>query len=720
MGRKKLHDDPQAARAERDKGRKRSGKSGKRYTKSRNGFFVAWDGEGRDTTEILPNVSSKRKLVDFDTNGQVYATVANEASKDTIYRHEMNVFAYSNEDGSIAGGLRHEDRRLTTDELLHCIGEGVKAAGPLAIHVSFSFTYDVTHILYDMEREQVQRALSESRKRLDHYGRYKDYIIKYRPRKQLYIGKLRDSATPYRKDGAGAWHLDFDWSVTLYDTYGFFQQGFLAALKSWGVGTDEELQIIRDGKEGRSNFSTWSMDNVVLYNNLELSLLCQLMQKVRYALLSEGLYLSRWDGAGAVASALYSKELSKDYMRSLYLPVEVEKAAYHSYAGGRSECIQQGAFLGPIYRYDINSAYPDAMRTIPDLSNGIWEKCYKTDAPQDFALYHIRWAYTDKSEPFLPFFYRDSLGSIFFPPFGENWIWGVELKAAIAHCTSLRWEIKECWKYTPYSDARPFAFIENYYQRRLEIKQRLKNGSGTDDDKGRSLVIKLGLNSLYGKTIQKVGVKRDEKGIITYPPFYNICIGAYITAYTRAKLYTAAAQDNTGIILFATDGILSTSDLSLCVDNTIGGWEADTLDGVVMLQGGIYWLLKDGKWSEKSRGIDRATDAGEEHRCAVIEGWKTKQGSVSFPLRRFIGIKYSSLTSERWALRGAWITDEKKIKLRDAGKKRQSTPIKSALHKQLYTTDINWPDYDMIGERLPMSNPRVIPEPTDDSEEIEE
>src|SRR5262249_1164716 len=158
-----------------------------------------------------------------------------------------------------------------------------------------------------------------------------------------------------------------EWSVTIWDVWGFFQSSFVTALASWGVGSIEQLALIAAGKEGRSEFRDWDKARIEQYNELELILLCLLMDKGRASTLALDLPLRRWDGAGAIASAMYRKELPKDYIKNIDLPPQVERAAYYAYAGGRSECIKQGAYEGPITRLDINSAYPDAMRHIPDL-----------------------------------------------------------------------------------------------------------------------------------------------------------------------------------------------------------------------------------------------------------------------------------------------------------------------------------------------------------------
>lgn len=733
---------------------RKHGKSGRSATKSRDGFFVAWDGEGvnRDTKIlVLPRVFDRTPDFFADCEQEIQA-VAKDVYDSEVYDHNMTLFAYSDEGGNHHGTLYNDGATLSSMEILSFILAAVQHCGRLAIHVSFAFTYDATHILRDIPREEVVKAYSDKRRKIDDYCRFGPFLIKYRPRKELYIAKLRDPARPYREDGRKG--FDLEASVTIWDTIGFFQTSFITALRLWNAADNADLATVEAGKIGRADFQSWSIEEIIRYNDLELVLLCRMMDKLRSALHSSDLHLARWDGAGAVATAVYKKELPKDYMRSISLPIEVQTASYHAYAGGRSECIQQGHYIGDIWRSDLNSAYPHAMRLIPDLSSGEWLQMKGSyydlaygfpDIIQDFALYHIRWndlAITDgdtaekydphyegpseeiKNTPFLPFFWRDDMGCIFYPAFGENWVWGCELREALQYNSSLMVEILEGLEFKPYGNHRPFQFIERYYEERLAIKERSERGEASEADQGRSIVLKLGLNSLYGKTIQKVGAKINDDGSITLPPFYNITIGSYITAKCRAMLYSRAAINPSSIILFATDGILSTAPLSADVSSsTLGEWETKRFHGVTMLQAGIYWLYDGNKWIEKSRGIDRALNQEEvdQRHTTILELWKRRHRYIYFTLKRFLGAKYCALTENRWNLRGAWINDVKAIELYNGGKKRITLDrSRVMLDTNLYRSEIAYPDHNIEYGITSLSKERSLPIFTIEDEQEED
>jgi DNA polymerase type B, organellar and viral len=653
--------------------------SGKRHMKSTHGFFVAWDGEEMNTGRslALPN-----GLHDTRTK-----SVADRPEYRSVDEHILTLMACS--DGKTAYHLEHDNKeRLTSLELLEFIGECYQKYGELAVHVSFFFTYDASHILRDIPRDEVRKAYAAEKTKLGNCCRYGPYLIKYLPRKKLWILKLRDIERPYKISPKGKRSYDKEWSVTIWDAHGFVQGSFEKAIKEWSLGNEEQRTIIKRGKHQRDQFATWSNEDIRIYNDAENALLVEMMNKLRAALRASDLHLARWDGAGAIAAAMFKKELPKDYIKSIVIPTEIDEAGHYAFAGGQIECVQHGTYNGIVNRSDINSAYPAAMALIPDLQSGEWRQWDGSPVYQDYALYRVEWKHAVAEQdqlPFYPFFYRDMRDYIFFPSFGENWIWGVELNAAIASGIPLAITVHEGYEFIPANDTKPFAFIKRYYQRRAEIKQRIKQGIADSGDAGISLAIKLGLNSMYGKTAQKVGYDADSD---TRPAFYNVLIAGWCTAYTRAKMFRAAYPIRDSVIAFATDGLLSTEPIANVVDSKeLGEWETDTLSGLQIVQSGVYWTCDArGEWSEKSRGFDR-NDNANERRLRVSEMWKAGDKVLPFRLRRFVASKYASLTEARWAIHCAWLTEERTLKLYDAGEKRQPiTYGKKALHRKLYHT----------------------------------
>ncbi|MDE1816708.1 MAG: hypothetical protein KGI11_09145 [Thaumarchaeota archaeon] len=55
------------------------------------------------------------------------------------------------------------------------------------------------------------------------------------------------------------------------------------------------------------------------------------------------------------------------------VPYEVQELARQSFYGGRFELIQRG-FIGYCCLYDINSAYPHVLTTLPDITDRKWTR----------------------------------------------------------------------------------------------------------------------------------------------------------------------------------------------------------------------------------------------------------------------------------------------------------------------------------------------------------
>jgi hypothetical protein len=138
-------------------------------------------------------------------------------------------------------------------------------------------------------------------------------------------------------------------------------------------------------------------------------------------------------------------------------------------------------------------------------------------------------------------------------------------------------------------ECNPFKFVENLYQWRLRLE--------AEGNKEQALIVKLCLNSLYGKTAQSVGHKNRR------PPFQNFFYAGAITSGTRAKILRAIGRGE-GVISIATDGLVTRERLNLPESKQLGDWEIIELLSHVQLGNGIYLSInREGKRVEKSRGF---------------------------------------------------------------------------------------------------------------------
>ena len=87
-----------------------------------------------------------------------------------------------------------------------------------------------------------------------------------------------------------------------------------------------------------------------------------------------GFFPNNWISAGYLAEkVLINNDIPIPLFNELQYPIQ--EIARNSFYGGRFELIKRG-YIGECYLYDLNSAYPYALTTLPDITNGRWfESC---------------------------------------------------------------------------------------------------------------------------------------------------------------------------------------------------------------------------------------------------------------------------------------------------------------------------------------------------------
>ncbi|HEY8651192.1 MAG TPA: hypothetical protein VIL70_09780, partial [Chthoniobacterales bacterium] len=197
-----------------------------------------------------------------------------------------------------------------------------------AIFVTFAFGYDVAQILRCLDADTAGKLQAGEIiiKSVDDDGApckevvdfWNEFAISYRRGKMFRVGRLNDPANPYiyteitdpeRKQAyidAGREpverKIDYkDAPVTLNDTFGFFQMSFIDAYEGSGISfTLEEAKIIVEGKRKREIMASLPIDEVVLYQKMELRVLCRMMDRLRQTTNNLGLDLPHWQGAGSI------------------------------------------------------------------------------------------------------------------------------------------------------------------------------------------------------------------------------------------------------------------------------------------------------------------------------------------------------------------------------------------------------------------------------------
>lgn len=428
------------------------------------------------------------------------------------------------------------------------------------IYVWFAFDYDVNMILKDVPfrgRNSIEQLHTTN----EIYWR--GFHIRYIRRKILRIR--------YGK-----------YVHTSYDVWGFFQSSFEKALTNWGLSTTE---LIHEGKQARASFRKWSLARIRAYNEDELKLLQNLCENLREATKPLDLPIQNWHGPAALAAAWLRKNKIREWNREP--EKEMEAAISRAYFGGRIDTLGYG-HIDPVYHYDIVSAYPSAIRNLPNLQKLTWKLCAGKDLPPYAGteapyLIEIEWEIPIGFWGVFP--WRSRNGSIYWPPRGHGWYWNYELETALEKYPASCFNLKRSW--VPEGKLEfPFRnLIEETFAYRAELK-RQGNPS--------HVPIKLILNSLYGKFAQTVGKAQ----------FYSLIWAGMITSQTRAQLGKFINDDT---ILVMTDGLWSAKHLPVPQGSNLGDWEYQDEDDLWVAGAGIYEASKpNGSTVTFQRGFDKA------------------------------------------------------------------------------------------------------------------
>lgn len=499
-------------------------------------------------------------------------------------KHTYTLLANSN------GDYVYSPTGLSTSTCFEFLLDSRQAKGQQL--VAFAFNYDVNMILRDMDTANVIQL-------------YKNGVTWwYGYRVEWIPGKMFQLSTNQR-------------SVQVHDTFGYFQCSFIKALQQWHIDVPDHIV---SGKKSRSTFDESSVDDIIDYCIAECDLLTTMMDKVSEACNAVGYNPWSWMGAGSIANAALRKHSIRDFLPNTDIwndPV-MQSIIKRSYFGGRTELFSMGRFP-ELYNYDINSAYPFAAIELPDLrgANVRTTNVYEPDAP--FALWKVSWSNAERMSPFP---YRTDNRSILYPVNGRGWYHAIEVAEAIAAGVA-DITIEKGVVIEPINVLRPFAWIPDTYAERQKHKQA--------GNLGEQQVLKLALNSIYGKLAQGEGYK----GRI--PPYQCYYWAGYITAHCRAGMMKLAAMAPNDLVMIATDGIFLTRPLDVPETPGLGGLEKGTLSDAFIAQPGLYCgTNQHDKFYIRTRGFfPREIDFDE-----VTSAWDDvrEHAKVRVNARRFIGI----------------------------------------------------------------------------------
>lgn len=249
--------------------------------------------------------------------------------------------------------------------------------------------------------------------------------------------------------------------------------------------------------------------------------------------------------------------------------------AYNSYAGGKFETYQRG--FGEFYQYDINSAYPYEIANLQDIRNAeiLESKEYQPNATYGFIKCIL---YIDNDYSPIPL----KIDNVNRYPVGifKKTITKNEYDYLIARGDKI--DIINAW-WLFCDGTKPY---QNEINRLFELKRKFKN-----TDKLRYMLVKILLNSFYGKFIQVTEKQRDTGKIYECGYLFNPIYASVITANVRLKLSEICDKFPDNIVAVHTDSIITNLDLEahgFNCNSDLGGWNREANGDGVMVGSGVY------------------------------------------------------------------------------------------------------------------------------------
>jgi len=455
-------------------------------------------------------------------------------------KHRYILLACSNGESS------YRPNGLSTVDALNFL---LRSSKDRRIRIFYSFGYDIQQILVDVDDRTLVRIMhSETVK-------WRNYRITYLPGKIFSVNNVR-----------------------FYDVFNYWQTSFIKAVTE-SLGKDAVSASLIEGKNSRSDFADWPIEKIISYTNEELDLLVQLADHLRDILIRTDIHLgSAFYGPGSIANYWFKKHKISPPKITDPILVDVMERAYY---GGRFETFQLGK-TEPIYECDINSAYPSIIGDLPYLDDWEWTPGIRFSESTKFSVWKVEWHLPSTSK-IGPFPSRDKHGLISYPANGIGWYWKPEIEAALALYGNSYYRITQ--GYVPkVIEGQPFEWVRDIYARRLELK------SNADP---AQWALKVGLNSIYGKTAQRVGKAQ----------YFSLAWAGYITSSTRAKLLTIATGQETSLIAFATDAAYFTKQPNIGNSTKLGGWSTKLWSRGYFIQSGVYRLESPGNHKDAYRGF---------------------------------------------------------------------------------------------------------------------
>ncbi|AAQ13724.1 DNA polymerase type B [His 1 virus] len=443
---------------------------------------------------------------------------------------------------------------------------------------------------------------------------------------------------------------------------------------------------------------------------------------LKYAQIDAELVRDLWQEAVNVGEELdipMGRPFSTGYLAESYLdnrlrekpglgPMPMAKMAWESYAGGRFEVLKRGN-VGRVAGPDINSAYPAVLAELPDPKTLRWKRAKHASISEietaDYGFMTVKVS-TDPTREIQPFAVKDEKQDKLVYPSPQNTEITV-VKDIFIHAYNqgyvTDYEVIDCWLgYKTEGTTFPFDFIPELYDNR-----KTAEANGLEK---RGLLLKIVLNSMYGKTCQTTPKRRElaestelelhesyvpdmslpkmirekySEGFIeslTAGAWFNPFLASYITGLTRLELHKQICkhdlEENT--VMLATDCVMieekpfeESNFVENLVQDGLGYWDMEYKGDAFVLGAGVYQIdfdtcqkgCKDNcnKFSHKHKVKTRGFSEADLEK-GLVNAAEKANGHIEIESTRPQTISEIIWSNEELSQVGNFLEQERKIK----------------------------------------------------------
>lgn len=246
--------------------------------------------------------------------------------------------------------------------------------------------------------------------------------------------------------------------------------------------------------------------------------------------------------------------------------------AMRSYAGGKFETILRGP--GDFYEYDITSAYPHEISRLVDITHSktVWGQKYRPSAV--YGIYDCKISIPASLPSPVPV----KLRAVNIYPAGQ--FRKTIIKSEYDYLTANGADVEII-------DSVQFHVDRKIYPYRREILRlvKLKKLYKETGEELKYHMVKILLNSLYGKMVQLIETPSGWKAGPSWNPIY----AGIITANVRVRL-TELQRQYPEIVAVHTDSVITTAPLAIPTGKELGSWYFETSGRGVIAGTGIYQI----------------------------------------------------------------------------------------------------------------------------------